>query len=279
MDEYNTPEDGIMTGEGVELELPAATVLSRIASGVVDYWLLFIALIITLWSAIPILRELNQAQITATVIASMAVFFWLIPALITMITKGSSLGRLMLRTRVVTTSGTTISGQQSFMRATVGIVEIWLTFGVLATVVSFLSKRGQRFGDMAAGTYVVRWPKKATWALNITMPAELAGWAQLAQTRPLPTGLSLNAAAFLKSRTRLSPQARTAQARALATACESYVSPPPPWGTDPESFIEAVLLVRYDVERRRYEAVNARRSRLGWRIGTVPYGLQATGRR
>lgn len=270
---HNTPPDAIITGEGVELELPAATALSRIVSGLLDYGLIFGVWLFLGWATAPLLQDLNYAELTTLMVGSLAVFFWVIPALITGTMNGSSPGKALTKMRVVTMDGGTVSMQQAFIRATVGIVEIWLTLGLLAIAASFVSKRGQRFGDMAAGTYVVRWPKKVHWEPDVSMPPELASWANLAQSRALPTGLSLNIAEFLKSRDRLSPQAREAQSRALATASERFVSPPPPWGTHPELFLEAVTIIRYTVERQRYARVNERRFRLGERIGGMPYGL------
>ncbi len=269
----DTPPDAIVTGEGVALELPAATALSRIGSGVVDYVLIFLAWLLLVWNLDPLTTSMSYAMTTALIIGSMAIFWWAIPALITGVMNGSSPGRALMRTRVVTVSGGTVSMHQAFIRSTVGIIEVWMTLGVLAMVVSFVSKKGQRLGDMAAETYVVRWPKRTTWEPNVSMPPELMQWADLAQTRPLPTGLSLNVAEFLKSRDRLTPDARKAQARALAGACERYVSPPPPWGTPAEQFLEAVTIIRYTNERRRYTRVGERRSRLSERVSDMPYGF------
>ncbi|VEI12898.1 RDD family protein [Trueperella bialowiezensis] len=269
----SAPPDAIITGEGVALELPAATALTRVGSAIIDYGLLVIGWIIFLINLIPFFWSMTEALAMAIVIGSIAVFFWLTPALITGITGGSSLGKAIAKTRVVTIDGGTVTMQQSFIRATVGIAEVLLTFGTLATIVSFASKRGQRLGDMAAGTYVVRWPKGKTWEPDVTMPEQLAEWASLAQTRPLPTALSLNVTDFLRNRERLLPDYRAKHARTLAAACEKYVSPPPPWGTNPEHFLEAVTVVRYDVERRRHERLSERRMRLHRHVTHLPYGL------
>lgn len=273
MERHDAPPDAIITGEGVALELPAATALSRMGGGMLDYGLLFFGWLFVIIQTPFDLFITNDALGAVYFVAWSAIFFWLVPALVTAGMRGSSPGRALTKTRVVTIDGGTVTMSQAFIRATVGVFEIWLTFGVLASVSAFVSKRGQRFGDMAAGTYAVRWPRYTSWEPNVSMPPELLEWANLAQSRPLPTGLSLNVADFLKSRARLTPQARQVQARALATACERYVSPPAPRGTDPEAFIEAVTIIRYTVERRRYERTNTRRSRFNERISAMPYGL------
>ncbi|AZR00881.1 RDD family protein [Trueperella pyogenes] len=266
--------DSIITGEGVELELPAATVLSRILAGLIDYGLLAIIVLTLLKNFIGVL-ELNSAQARTGAVVAIALFFWLVPALITASFNGRSLGKIVTRTRVVGLDGATITTNQAFVRATVGIAEIYLSLGLLATITAFASRRGQRLGDMLAGTYVVRWPSRRVWEPEVSMPRELATWADVAHTRPLPTGLTLNMADFLKSRTRLTPQARQAQARALAAACERYVYPPPAWGTPPEDFIEAMTVLRYQAELSHHSAVIQRRASLSKRIEDAPYGLAA----
>ncbi|KTF04080.1 MULTISPECIES: RDD family protein [Trueperella] len=266
-------EHSIITGEGVELELPAATVLSRIVSGLIDYGLIVIAYVVLIFSLANTFPTFNGAQVATIVVSVTAVLFWLLPALVTTTSNGRSLGKLVTRTRVVRLDGGTITANQAFIRATAGILEVFVAFGAIATITSFITKNSQRLGDMLAGTYVVRWPSRSDWEPKVSMPQGLAAWAGVAQTRALPTGLSLNIADFLKGRERLTPQARQAQARALAAACEKYVSPPPPWGTPAEAFIEAVTVIRYDVERRRYTEVTERRQRLGTRVAEIPYGL------
>ncbi|WP_300047507.1 RDD family protein [Trueperella sp.] len=266
-------EHSIITGEGVELELPAATVLSRIVSSLIDYGLLTIAYTALIFSLASTFPDLNGAQVGTLIVSATAIFFWLVPALVTASSNGRSLGKLVTRTRVVRLDGGTITANQAFIRATAGILEVIGTLGLIATVASFVTKNSQRLGDMLAGTYVVRWPSRSAWEPRASMPRELAGWAQIAQTRALPIGLSLNVADFLKGRDRLTAQARQAQARALAAACEKYVAPPPPWGTPAEAFIEALTVIRYDVERRRFAQAAERRQRLGTREAEIPYGL------
>ncbi|QOQ38329.1 RDD family protein [Trueperella pecoris] len=268
--------DNIITGEGVELELPSATVLSRIVSGVIDYGLLILTYVIFLFNIAPVINNvlrLNAAQGRSLLIFTTAIFFWVLPALITGIFHGRTLGKLATRTRVVQLDGGTITMNQAFIRSTVGIFEVFVTLGVVATVVAFVSQRGRRLGDMLGGTYVTRWPSRPTWEPKVSMPEELAAWASIAQTRPIPGGLSLNIADFLKARKRLTDRARESQSRALAAACERYVSPPPPWGTPPEAFLEAMTLLRYDAETRRLATLDARRQRLNTRITDMPFGV------
>ena len=62
-------------------------------------------------------------------------------------------------TRVVRDDGGTVRFRHCLVRALLAIVEIWATWAVPALCASIVTKRGKRFGDMLAGTYVVRRPE------------------------------------------------------------------------------------------------------------------------
>ena len=62
----------------------------------------------------------------------------------------------VLGLRVVRDDGGTVTAQQSFVRALIGIVEIYALLGGPAFFCCLVSSRGKRIGDYAAGTYVVR---------------------------------------------------------------------------------------------------------------------------
>ncbi|MFP7695680.1 RDD family protein [Trueperella sp. LYQ143] len=265
-------DTSIITGEGVALELPAATGYSRIVSGFIDYSVYCLLFVLLSWYVLnPLSVSMSIALNTAIGIFSIAVVFVILPALVTFWGKGWTLGKLLTRTRVVRSDGGTITASQCFIRSIVGIVEVLLTLGVAASCVCLFSRRGARWGDMLADAYVVRWPKMSSWMPPARMPDSLIMWANNAQTRPLPTGLSLNIADYLKNRDRLTAQARISQGRALAAACERYVSPPPPWGTPPELFLEAMTVIRYNVEFQRYQLSRDRQIRAQQRISAVGY--------
>jgi uncharacterized RDD family membrane protein YckC len=71
--------------------------------------------------------------------------------------RGRTPGKAALGLRAVSLDGTPIRFQQAFVRAAVGLVDIFIPpVGFTAVVSSLLSPRDQRLGDMAAGTLVVR---------------------------------------------------------------------------------------------------------------------------
>lgn len=238
--------DEIVTGEAVVLELPAATSFSRLVSGGIDF-LFYALLLIGTVNLMPGFDLFNAPLSRSMLILLFSFYLWILPAIVTIVTRGFSLGKFCLGIRVVNLDGGTISAKQAFIRAMIAIFEVWITFGVVATVVIFLTRRAQRIGDLMANTYAVRWPKKRD-ELALKMPPNLQRWADSAQTRPLPAGLTLNIVNHFKTVSKLTDDARKKQAQVLAATAEKYVAPPVPWGTQPEDFLVALLLLRSQIE-------------------------------
>ncbi|MDY5585632.1 MAG: RDD family protein [Arcanobacterium sp.] len=262
----------IVTGEGVALELPSATALSRIISGAID-WILYVLLAIGIIISFVNNLSVNPATFNTLMIVTLAIFFWILPALITTLTRGASLGKYLLRCRVVRVDGGAISFRQSFIRATIGLGEILMSLGAVACFAVFSTKKAQRFGDMFAGTYVVRWPKGKLSEPNIVIAPTLLAWASLAQVRDLPAGLHLNIMNHFRTAQKLSPNVREAQAKTLAAAAENYVHPAPPWGTPAEEFLSAVVSLRYKIERKNGERIASQREKLNSQIADIPFSI------
>lgn len=98
------------------------------------------------------------AQVLAAVIAAIGFFVVLVvwPTAWEVATKGRSPGKLALGLRVVTVEGAPIRVRHALVRGLVGLVEIVLTFGIVAVMVALGSARFRRLGDHLAGTVVVR---------------------------------------------------------------------------------------------------------------------------
>lgn len=238
----------IVTGEAVVLELPAATAFSRIVSGGIDVLLYGLLLFGTVYLANDLNFGFSDALWNSLVIVILVSFIWLIPATVTALSRGLSLGKILTGIRVVRLDGGTISTRQAFIRGLLAIFEVWMTLGVVAAITIFATKRAQRVGDLLAGTYVVRWPKHLRSEPELEIAPQLQNWASTVQTSPLPAGLTLNIVNHFKTAKKLTAQARSKQAQVLAAAAEQYVSPPVPWGTPPEEFLAALLLLRSEVE-------------------------------
>ena len=261
----------IITGEGVALELPPATAASRIVAGAIDWFVYLSCMLVCIWQIVTHSDVFSFASVKAVLIGAVALWVWIVPMLVTGLSHGSSLGKLATRTRVVRSDGGVITMRHAAIRATAGIFEIWVTQGMLAFVVLALSKRGRRIGDMLADTYVVRWPKVRNYEVPISMPDSMLQWAEVARTREIPGGLTLNIITHFKALPKLTPQARAEEARMLAAAAERYVSPAPAWGTPPEDFLAALIVLRNQVENARAVATRERHERALAIAERIPY--------
>jgi len=253
--------DDLVTGEAVALDLPPAGLATRIASGLVDVvatFALLTALVLGLGIAAAQTDEaLIQVAVILAVIGSLLVF----PTALETLTGGRSLGKLALGLRTVRDDAGPISFHHAFVRALVGVVEIYLFLASPAFFAALVSSRGKRLGDFAAGTYVVRDRVRLQLPPPATMPPELAAWAAAADMASLPTGLALAVRQFLGRVHQLDPVSRASVGGRLAGAVSEHVAPPPPAGTPPEAFLAAVVAARRerDTARLRREAELRRR--------------------
>ena len=252
----------LITGEAVALEITPATVANRITSGLIDYTVYALgaglSVVVVMVLAISTGSEFQENLALTRAMLSLALLAWMvvIPLLVELLSGGRSLGRMVTGARVVRDDGGTVRLRHCLVRTLLAVVEIWGTWAVPALCASIVSKRGKRFGDMLAGTYVVREHHRSHMAPPLLMPPELAQWAAGTDLRALPGNLSLTARTFLQRASSLVPSSRQQLGVELASQVQGYVSPPPPVGTHPERFLAAVL-----TERRNRELVLESRDR------------------
>ncbi|WP_374968898.1 RDD family protein [Terrabacter sp. BE26] len=234
-----------VTGEGVAIELPVANLGSRLVSGLID--LLVYGL--TCWGLVVVASSLTEhsseaVSRTAVIVVVVGVLVG-VPATTEALTRGRTLGKLVMGLRVVRDDGGPVSSRHTLTRALVGWPEIYLTTGVAAFVAALSSSRVKRLGDQAAGTYVVSERSRLALAPPPQMPAELAEWAARADIAPLDPGLAAALRQFLPRAASLAPGARDAHGRQLLAQVLVSVAPPPPPGHHPETVLRAVAAERY----------------------------------
>ena len=157
---------------------------------------------------------------TSPLVCSLIVVFLVYPTTVETLTRGKSPGKLALGLRVVRDDGGTVTAQQSFVRALIGIAEIYVLIGGPAFFSCLVSSRGKRIGDYAAGTYVVRDRVRLSLPPPPPMPPALAAWAAPADLRTPPVGLALATRQYLARLPTLDPASRRAPGRAARrTGC------------------------------------------------------------
>lgn len=261
--EYATlTDDDLVTGEAVALDLPAASLGVRMASGLIDVAVTILLLVGLVFLFTVAALRTDEALLTVAFIGTLITVFLIIPTTVETLTRGKSLGKWALGLRAVRDDAGPISFQHAFVRALVGFVEIYALSGAPAFFSALLSSRGKRLGDYAAGTYVVRERVRLRLDAPAQMPPELAAWAAAADMRSLPTGLSLAVRQFLGRAGQIEAGSRAALGGRLAADVAPYVAPPPPPGTSPEAFLRAVVASRRERDAARLRREGDLRARL-----------------
>lgn len=250
--------DALVTGDAVVLELRLAKLASRGLALGID---LAVQLTVLFAGVLVVGGLLGSADAALAAAAGLTFYVAVIvgyPAAMETATRGRSLGKLAMGLRVVREDGGPVRFRHAFVRALLGVVEIWLTFGSVALITSLASRQGRRLGDYLAGTLVVRERVPVAGHPVAPMPPPLAGWAAGLDLSRLPDDLALAARQFLTRAGELSPAARDDMGSRIATAVAAVTAPAPPPGTPPWAFLAAVL-----AERRRRELA---------RMGVPAYG-------
>ena len=256
-----TPDD-LVTGEAVALDLPPASVAARVASGILDVATTVSVGVVTLFLALLAGSHADEALARVAVVLWLMFVFLAFPTTVETLTRGKSVGKLVLGLRVVRDDGGTVTAQQSFVRALIGIVEIYALSGGPAFFSCLVSSRGKRIGDYAAGTYVVRDRVRLRLQPPPPMPPALAAWAGSADLRALPVGLALAVRQYLGRLPTLDPATRQRLGEMLADRVAPYVAPLPPPGTAPWDFLAAAAAERRERDLARLRRDEAARARL-----------------
>lgn len=255
-------DDDLVTGEAVALDLPPATVATRVVSGLIDLLAEGVLLVVLLVIGFTATAGADDALRAVASLLGVVVALVVAPTTLETLTRGRSLGKIALGLRTVREDAGAISFRQAFLRSLLGVVEIWALSGVPALVSALVSRRGQRVGDLVAGTYVVRQRFPFPGVRPTTMPPQLAHWAHGADVAPLPEGLALATRQFLDRASGLNPASRATLGGQLLEQALGRVSPPPPPGHHPETVLAAVMAERRRRDEERLARDEALRVRL-----------------
>lgn len=166
--------------EGVEIELPIATPAPRIAAYAIDaalvaalaltFFVLFVlgsAQAEWLTDRIETWLKANAEGDGRTAQAAMGTFFVVIMIALTFgelvyfslweaLTRGLTPGKYVMRLRVVGANGQPVDFKAAVLRNVLRIVDVLPASYCVGLIAIILSKRGQRLGDYAAGSLVIR---------------------------------------------------------------------------------------------------------------------------
>lgn len=249
--------DEVLTGEAVALDIQPLSYFQRALGCAIDVVASIIVLILLLVISGWLLGGLvDGSAVPIFGIAIAVLVLVILPASVETLTGGSSLGRWAVGGRIVRADGGAAGARHAFIRAFVGILEIWLTFGAVAAIVGAFTPRTQRLGDLMAGTYCERTRAPRLVVDPPQLPPALTSWREVADVARMPDRLARRVSQFVPHAHQLDPQARVRVAAALAAEVTAYVAPVPP--VDPETMLRGVAAVRSERETRALDLQNQR---------------------
>ncbi|MGW6027802.1 RDD family protein [Streptomyces sp. NPDC055099] len=242
----------LVTGEAVALELRPAKLPSRGLAVLIDLvvaWAVYLAVTLAIVASTS---SLDDAAAAAVAVASFVLILVGGPIAVETLSHGRSLGKMACGLRVVRDDGGPIRFRHALVRGAVGVVEILLTFGVVACIASLVSARGRRLGDVFAGTLVVRERVPTGQAPFIPPPPPwLAGRFAELDLSGVPEGLWLAIRQYLTRMGQLDPQVGWTMAERLAGDLAERTGAPAPQGVPPAAYLAAVVQERQARDARR----------------------------
>lgn len=266
-------QDEVLTGEAVALDVQPVGFFLRGLGTLIDVLLgiavfILFALVTSWLIGQSVLDVIALPILTVTILVTVTV---VVPTAVETMTRGRSLGKLAVGGRIVRVDGGASGFRQAFIRALVGVFEIWLTVGAVAALVGAFTPRAQRLGDLMAGTYSERTRTPRLPPPAPPVPPVLAAWAAVADVARLPDRLSRRIAQFVQNADAMQPPARARLAASLAAETSAHVSPAP--AVDAETFLRAVVAVRRDRELRALQLEQQRVAALTPTASGVPRGF------
>lgn len=255
-------EQEILSGEAVAIDVQPVGFVLRAAGAAID------ALIgLAVFAACVILQLwlLTQNILDAHIVPMLSIWsavlsFLVLPITVETATRGRSVGKFAVGGRIVRTDGGAITFRHTFIRALVGVLEIYLTFGGGAVIAGAVTARSQRLGDLVAGTYCQRVRTPRLPRHTPSLPPSLTSWAAVADVARMPDRLARRVSQFLTGAEHLAPSARIRVAQELACEVSAFVSPLPP--VPPEELLIGVTVLRRRREARALTLADARAERL-----------------
>lgn len=147
----------IHTTQNVDIEYQLASIGDRILATLLDY-LFFLAyfLLIVLIAALT-KWELFDSMAIVSILVLPILFYDLICEVFF---QGKSFGKMIMKIKVVMLDGTQANFGAYLLRWLLRIIDMRLFGGALALIAILINGKGQRIGDMAAGTTVIKMKQK-----------------------------------------------------------------------------------------------------------------------
>ena len=157
----------IRTSQNVTIEYELPSTFQRIIAWVIDLVLLSLTISILFALFFWLLSAMGWSEVVLTLFTYLIVMpLWFFYSLFCeIIFNGQSIGKRAMGIRVVKLNGDIPSLSDYFMRWAFRMVDIMFSFGTLATLLVTGTEKGQRLGEILAGTTVIK--VKSTQHVNM----------------------------------------------------------------------------------------------------------------
>jgi len=160
----------IRTAQNVDIEYNVATLGDRIFAAFLDYMILFIYTVAVIATYIYKVNVLNPFMVYYFLLLLVPVAFY--DFLCELFFGGQSFGKMAMSIKVVKLDGSQPTVASYLLRWVLRFVDITLFSGMIAVIVILINGKGQRIGDIAAGTTVISLKQKADLRDTIYMKVD-----------------------------------------------------------------------------------------------------------
>lgn len=148
----------VHTSQNVNIEYPIASIGDRVAAGAIDY-LIMIGYLVGMILLFTFLLDLTSGSdyyypSAYFIILFLPLFFY--HFICETFLNGQSFGKKIMKTRVVKLDGTQAGIGSYFLRWLIAPIDIYFTYGSVGIITMLINGKGQRLGDLAATTTVVK---------------------------------------------------------------------------------------------------------------------------
>jgi len=148
----------IQTTQNVNIEYPIATIGDRVLAALIDY-LIMIGYFVAMLLLFSFLLDFTSGSgfyfpVAYFILLFLPFFFYHL--LCETFLSGQSFGKKIMKTRVVKLDGTPAGFGSYFLRWLIAPIDIYFTYGSVGIITMLINGKGQRLGDLAATTTVVK---------------------------------------------------------------------------------------------------------------------------
>jgi uncharacterized RDD family membrane protein YckC len=239
-----TAPRGIVTPEAVVLEFETAGLASRMGGVFLDTLVQAVLLVVVLLGAYGLGRL--GVEFGGLAAAFLYVFLFLLlfgyPAAFETLWRGRTPGKAALGLRVVTIEGGPIRFRHAAIRSMLGLFDKYVLNGIVGVLAILVTPRNQRFGDLVAGTIVLRERSGAAApkAVHFVAPRGAEAYVAALDVSKLDHEDYGVVRSFLLRAATLSPAARAQLAGSLAASLTARLRTTPPPGMPAEVFLACV---------------------------------------